>query len=517
MSRSAEPPAVSGRARTLLLVGVYATLLICVAPQHELWRDEAHPWLLVRSADSLTDVLVQPWTDGHPPFWYVALYALAGVAHTPLLLPALTILGATLAVLVFAVAAPFSRRQKWLFALGFFPLYQYGAVYRPYPFLVLLLFAYCALRPSLRRRPVATGIIVAALPLVHAFGVMIAAAILTMEIATRWKEDRRTYAGRDVAVVALATSVTVGSALALVIANPGLTAFPARLKDLLAAVGGGFFPQFAATGSSATVAVGIVLWGISWSCLLRRPRALFLYATWTVSTLGFFWMVYAGQRWHYGLLFMYFVAALWIGRQESPTRPPAAAAYVTVLFALHAGVGVYALAYDMAQPISGSLATARYIRRESLTGLPILGVRPWRRADGSREVSFDIDRVQSTLAYLDGARVYDPELGHFESYWRHYADREHFPRVPEAELLATLSDVADTLGSDLLVVWLGKAPAASPRPHPRLQLLVESPAAARYGESILLYRYLRPRSIPSSIRPARASQQEDRHGALDGS
>ena len=67
------------------------------------------------------------------------------------------------AMLLFLIAAPFSRLPRALFAFSFYPLYEYAAIARPYALLMLLFFAALAAWPSRAEHPLRFTICVALL------------------------------------------------------------------------------------------------------------------------------------------------------------------------------------------------------------------------------------------------------------------------------------------------------------------------------------------------------------------
>src|SRR5262249_4155202 len=123
----------------LLLAAMFA---IVTAPRlwaHEMWRDEAATWLIVSEAGSLSDVFDQLGHGGEGYLWTVLCYAVRHFVASPRAMQLLHLAIATTGVFVFLRWAPLSRWQRALFALGYFPFYEYTVISRHYAIGVLLL------------------------------------------------------------------------------------------------------------------------------------------------------------------------------------------------------------------------------------------------------------------------------------------------------------------------------------------------------------------------------------------
>ena len=64
---NAEAPA--RRREAWILAGIVAVVGLVGAFNHELWRDEAEPWLIGRDSASPADLLRHMSTQGHPALW----------------------------------------------------------------------------------------------------------------------------------------------------------------------------------------------------------------------------------------------------------------------------------------------------------------------------------------------------------------------------------------------------------------------------------------------------------------
>ncbi len=99
--------------------------------RHAMWRDEWAVWLVTR-ASSLGEVWAQTRCRGHPIGWYLSAWALDRLGAYPWGLKVLHILISTTTIYLLCARGPFSRVQKFLFAFGYFPLFEWGTIMRCY-------------------------------------------------------------------------------------------------------------------------------------------------------------------------------------------------------------------------------------------------------------------------------------------------------------------------------------------------------------------------------------------------
>ena len=485
----------SGRQKqSLAITAMFLVLMTVGATQHELWRDEAHTWLLAGSMDSAWETAATSFAAGHPPAWPLLLQAMRSLGNDPALMALANGLLASLGVYVVARFSPFSLAQRCLYPLGFYPLYQYGLVSRSYAALVLLLLLYCALRPQLYRHPLRSTLPLIAMPWVHAFGVMIALAVAAVEgarvLVSTVEVEKRTRLTTGLVLVLL-SSGTVALVLAGV-PRDGMAPTTLQIGSVVQAIGSGFFPGFEQLEGRGLRRVGLLLWAGSWLCLIRRPWPLAQYAGWSSGLAAFFLLIYSGGPWHHGFFFIYFVAAIWLAWDEGPAPSAAASNLLTAILIIHVVVGGYAFGYDLRYPISDGAAAARVVRSKGLLDLPLVGVRELELQDGDRVYRFEIDQLQAMTVYLDSKPIYNPVSRAFEPIWFHYKTPDYFGDWLSREAITDeLSAVAHSLGSDLLVVVTRpQTTVAALLPHPADKLR-DLPPAAQYGETFSVYRFPR--------------------------
>jgi len=122
---ASDVAATPGRHRQALAITAMFTLLLGLGiTQHEFWRDEAHTWLVAGSAGSAWEMVATSFAAGHPPAWYLLLRAMRWLSASTMLMVLANGLFAVSGVYLVARFSPFSLAQRWLYPLGFYPLYQ---------------------------------------------------------------------------------------------------------------------------------------------------------------------------------------------------------------------------------------------------------------------------------------------------------------------------------------------------------------------------------------------------------
>jgi len=405
--------------------------------RHEMWQDEWQAWLIVRESHSLPDLFRNLRYEGHPGLWHLGLFLVSRVTLNPLGMQLLHLLVATSTVYIFLKYSPFTRLQKLLFILGYFPFYEYAVISRNYFLGVLGLFGYCALfcRPG-PRNYLLLGVILFLLCQTSVYGLMIAMVLGVILLGAAIR-DRTAGTWRFITAMAL---VLLGVGLSVLqLIPPPDSGFavgwqfdldPRRLLSTLATLWKSYVPlpaldyhfwgtnligdpRWQALLSLLLLAFGLLLF-------LRQPLPLTLYALGTAGLLTFTYVKYPGSLRHHGHLYLLFIASLWLSSANLREGPVAQASrlgsspgpaphktilqaladfcqanrdrVVTALLAVHLVAGLWAASLDLFFPFSESKNAARFIKQHRLDRLLILG---------------DADDAASSVAgYLDQPLYY---------------------------------------------------------------------------------------------------------------
>jgi hypothetical protein len=355
-------------------LGAYALLVALTVHHHEPWADEAQSWLLGRDAS-----LAQLWAhllhyEGTPGLWQTLLHALIrlGLPYSAYgFVPAGVGLIAAYLLLRYAPLPLFIRL---LLPFTYYLCYQYAVIARSYALIAPLLFAIAAIYPHAPHKPFLTTALLCFLAGVSVHGFLISACIwVTLYWPGRHSKWKLLVAGLTYWLVLIFFVVCAWPAKDVAFAeHRGL----ANLRLLPDVVQAGLAGAFAGHWIMAVVLIALS------APLLWRGGGWLFFLLATVSFCLFSTIVYA-QLWHFGILFLAWLFAIWISAYKTRVTAPA-------LLALLAPIGFQcywtaaAIRYDWGHPYSGSVAAAQYLREAGLPagglyaiGYPTTAVQPY--------------------------------------------------------------------------------------------------------------------------------------------
>jgi hypothetical protein len=386
------------RLRFAWLVAVIFVLL--TVPRlllHEMWRDEAWQWLVVVESRSFEDLFWGMARGGGTGYLFPLLcFLVRQVWTSPRALQLVHGVVACAAAFAFARWAPLGRRERALFALGYFPFYEYAVISRSYAIGALLVWLACVAARS-RRPALAFGAVLGLLFQTTVYGYILAIALACGWLLDRWlhRHERARLPWAEIAggvILAVAGAV---AGLVQITPAPGTSVLPWRFAwdaayaaKVLAMPWRAFVPlprpelHFWNTNvldawPGVQVVAGLLMLALAAALLWRSKVAL---ATFGLGAAGLFTFAYTyfhGLLRHQGSLWLLFAAALWLGGgagfQEE--RRSWRARTLLVLLILQCGAGAFASWMDLRHPFSNGAATAELIRSTGLDRHPLLGHR----------------------------------------------------------------------------------------------------------------------------------------------
>lgn len=403
---------------------VTAAFVLLTVPRlvlHELWRDEAWLWLVVTESRSLADLFVPLGRSGQGYLFPLLCFLVRQVSTSPRAIQGLHLVLAAAAAFAFVRWAPFSRRERALFAFGYFPFYEYAVISRHYIVGALLTWLACAAARS-RRPALALGAALGLLCQTTVYGYVLALAITCGWWLDRWlRRDEIASIPRGEAAAGLGLGLAGAVAgLIQLIPEPG-TSFapgwrfswdPAHTVKVLATPWRAFVPLLrpelhfwnthlldswpglqAVAGLLTLVLAVILLW--------RRKVALATFCFGGAALLAFGYVKLAGELRHQGHWWLLFVAVLWLGGGLDFLGRSWRARVFLILLIVHCGAGIFASWMDLRHPFSNGFATAELIRSEGLDRYPLLGHR---------------EPPAATVALALGRPLYSPSRGLFVTY-----------------------------------------------------------------------------------------------------
>jgi hypothetical protein len=467
---------------------VAAACVLLTVPRlllHELWRDEAWLWLVVTESRSLADLFPPLARSGQGYLFSLLCYLAGQVSTSPRAMQLVHLALAGAGAFAFARWAPFGRRERALFALGYFPFYEYAVISRHYAAGALLAWLACAAARS-RRPALALGAALGLLCQTTVYGFILALAIACGWLLDRWLR-RRDIAlppplprGEAAAGLALALGGAVAGLVQL-IPLPG-TSFapgwrfswdPAHAGEVLRMPWRAFVPlprpgiNFWNTNlldawPGLQVLAGLLTLALAFALLWPRKAALATFGLGAAGILAFGYVKYVGVLRHHGHLWLLFAAALWLGGgfQEEDRRSWRARALL-VLLILHCGAAAFASWMDLRHPFSNGAATAELIRAEGLDRHPLLGSR---------------EPPAASVALALGRPLYSPSRGVFVTHPDWGPEQRE---LSEQEVRCAARELARREAGDIVLVMNRELP-------PWAEL---TPAGARLGAIVATEDY----------------------------
>ena len=354
------PPATKARAYPLVYfaVGAYALLVAFTIRHHEPWADEAQSWLLARDSS-----LVQLWSrllhyEGTPGLWQTMVHALIrlGLPYSGYNFVSATL--GLIAVYLLVRYSPLPLFIRLLLPFTYYLCYQYAVISRSYDLIAPLLFAIAAIYTQAPRRPALITALLALLASVSVHGFLISVciwAILFGPLLLRARTSERkklVIAGLIYGSVLVFFLICAWPAKDVAFAEHRGLANLTLLSDVAKAGLAGAFTGYWVTALVLIALSFPVLWrGGGWLVFVLATVALSLFGT----------IVYT-QLWHFGILFVAWLFAIWISAYKTRVTAPTILALVAAI-----GFQCYwtaaAIRYDWNHAYSGSLAAAQYLKQ----------------------------------------------------------------------------------------------------------------------------------------------------------
>ncbi len=376
--------AAVGRSQPLIYIaaGVYVVLTVFALRSHEPWADEAQSWLLARDASLRYLWASLAHYEGTPGLWQTLIHGLIrlGLPYSAYGFVSATLSLAGVCLLLRYAPLPIFVRAALPFT--YFLCYQYAVIARSYALIAPLLFAVAAIYPQRRERPVLMTVLLALLAGVSAHGFLVSACIWIVIYAPmlgRGGASRKKIlvAGVSYLLILVFFLVSAWPAKDGTFADhrglANLRLLPEIAKAGLAAAFTGYWiPTLAVIALSAPF-----LWrGGGWLIFLLATASLCLFGA----------AIYA-QLWHFGIVFLVWIFAMWISAYNTRLTTAALAALIAAIAFQCYWTGA-AVLYDWRHPYSGSAAAAEYLRESGIAskgiyavGFPSVAVQPYFRSN----------------------------------------------------------------------------------------------------------------------------------------
>jgi hypothetical protein len=458
---------------------IFILIAVVLATHHELWRDEIQPWLIAQHSSTLGDLYRNMEYEGHTMLWPLILYAITRFSRAIYWIQIVHLAIAAIAAYIFLRFSPLGKTQKALFVLGYFSLYEYCIVCRPYVLGLLLVYCFCALYARRSSRNfLALAAVVFLLCQTSAYGVLLAFGLVFMMLFDLFhdREWKRRMLARKAVLFAAAAVIAAGVALsAAELKPPEDTGFapqwywglhPDRLGATAETAWRAYVPVPRVTyefWNTNIVTSPVLIYVLSSALVaffvfsfLDKPAVLGLYCSGTLAIMLFTYVKYLGKLRHYGNLFILLAACLWLAETYPSSKLRAGlGARLAGLARAHKGkvvwfilvsqlaAAVIAGTMDFLHPFSAAKEVAGYLETHGLADMLIVGDKDYA--------------AMGVSGYL-GREIYYPRARGMGSYVIYNEERRY---MRPAEVFHTARRLSNERKEDVLVL-LDYKPDMSP-------------------------------------------------------
>lgn len=455
------PSAPAEKAWLTLAFVLHIGITLWVSLHHEAWHDEADTWLLVRDATP-ADMLQAASNAGVPMLWHLTILPFARAGFSYVALQMLNLVYVWGAVFLILRSRAFSTPVKVLFALSYYPAFEFGVIPRPYGLQMLLTFAVAEAWRTRHERPMRLGVLVALLANTTALGLVTAAIAGALLLA-----ERVSWRG----LVIMVAGGLASAAQLWPREGRHMSPFVPRLETLWFSIGSMFFPDWRVEDAigPGLIVLGTIFYGIS-----RHWKPPFFLATVLAAILQIYIFIWMGGLRHAGVLLLIALAAVIIADAYGPyRRERLLMAALAVAFAFSIPTAVRSWMDETRYAFCGSREAGTFVRESGLdrNGTTLVAASPF---------------TLSFLVYAPRAKLWHPFREEHGTYLL-WTRRELIPRkVPDVVELARTQ-----MGSRPWVLVTSQELPENLRDRFRLLHRTRQPIWKRQAEAYFFYEPLR--------------------------
>ncbi|MBP7088469.1 MAG: hypothetical protein KBB01_04135 [Candidatus Omnitrophica bacterium] len=410
---------------------------------HEMWRDELQALMIAGESYSFSELFTNTNFEYSPLLWHACLYLLRNLPNPILVLKILNLIIVATTIYVFLKFSPFTKLQKLLFSLGYFPLYEYGTISRNHSLNILFIFLFCVFFKPKQKNYLLISLILFLLCQVNLLSLVIA-AILIATLLFDYLLSKKLYSERGLTFIKK-IEICISS---IIILSAFLTSFisartikmtvhilkqAVNFKSIANAsiiiwrsyvpipkINYNFWNSNIIDSNTAQIILSILLFSLVIIFLHRKPIACFLYTLGTsllVFSLGKIYY-YSSDTFHFiryeGYAYILLVICFWIESYYYTTNlsigypggltkicNKSRNIFLTTILAIHFTIGMVASLTEWFHPFSASKDVANFIKKNNMGNLLMAG---------------DWDFSVSAISFYLNKKIYYPRSDTFGSY-----------------------------------------------------------------------------------------------------
>ena len=136
----------------LLLLILWLIVVLFTMFHHEIWRDEAQAWCIVRDLNFI-EIFRSARTEGHPFLWYLILYPFAKFGFPVEIMQVISLFLVLLSIIFLLFKSPFNKFEKFIICFSAGMLYYLPVVARNYSMIPISLFLLAYFYPNRNKYP----------------------------------------------------------------------------------------------------------------------------------------------------------------------------------------------------------------------------------------------------------------------------------------------------------------------------------------------------------------------------
>ncbi|MBQ4123041.1 hypothetical protein IJD44_04890 [bacterium] len=351
------------------IIALYFIVAIFTMFHHELWRDEAQVWCIVRDMD-FTQIFQTARVEGHPFLWYLILTPFAKLGADVLTMQIISLLLVFVAIIIFVFKAPCNNFLKTFVVFSSGLLYYMPIISRNYCLIPIFIFLAASLFQKRKENPILYSIIIVFLTNTHILTLgfcLILSLIFAIDL-TKEKLDKT----KIVAIFLLLANFTF---LFLCFynmqnVNYATTMYAQSPKDITTAIV--FFAQIfflfplSMLPDWFSVPLFYILTFLTLGFYFKNDKKIFLIL---LCALGFQWFIYY-KIWYIGivyqksfLLMLVILFCYWIYTEGNDKKSKLLTSLTMIFFILSFISAPFNIMLEKDYQYSGSKQLADYIRK----------------------------------------------------------------------------------------------------------------------------------------------------------
>lgn len=147
---------------------IYLIFTIVLMFHHEIWRDEAQAWCIVRDL-KFFDIYTMSRIEGHPIFWYLLIMPFAKLGFSVIVMQIISLFLVFSAVTILLIKSPFSKFQMLIIPFSAGMVYYLPIIARNYCLIPFILFLIAVFWKNRTKNPYLTAILIILLSQTHIY------------------------------------------------------------------------------------------------------------------------------------------------------------------------------------------------------------------------------------------------------------------------------------------------------------------------------------------------------------